>query len=216
MKSVLPRHVKIVVVGDSNTGKSSMLITYTTNSFPRNYKPTVYENYSCGLTLGKEVIQLSLYDSAGSDEFDKLRPLCYGKTDVFLLLFSVADRSSFEHAKNKWINELRHRDMGEIPIVLVGSKCDLRQEGNKKSIVSQAEALEFSLKLNCPYIECSALTKEKLDSTFKLAVQVVFKHQKKRFLKYQKSRWNTASSLSQLSPITGSHSEGKASCCVIS
>eukprot|EP01084_Bolivina_argentea_P192400 330304_1 len=104
--------IKIVVVGDGAIGKTCLLIGYTKDEFPTDYIPTVFEN----VTLEKEMVinddkcslSLDLWDTAGQEEFDRLRHLAYRDTDVFLLCFSVVEEASFQNLQSRWLPEIRH------------------------------------------------------------------------------------------------------------
>merc|ERR1712037_708068 len=94
--------IKCVVVGDGAVGKTCLLISYTTNEFPLKYVPTVFDNYAVTVMIGEEPYTLGLFDTAGQEDFDRLRPLSYPSTDVFLVCFSTVLPSSFENVKEKW------------------------------------------------------------------------------------------------------------------
>jgi Ras-related C3 botulinum toxin substrate 1 len=72
-------------------------------------------------------VKLGLWDTAGSEEYDRLRPLAYPQTDVFLICFSLVDPKSFENVREKWYKEIRHH-CPTTPIILVGTKMDLRDD----------------------------------------------------------------------------------------
>ncbi|SCU96602.1 LAME_0F16798g1_1 [Lachancea meyersii CBS 8951] len=192
------RSVKCVVVGDGAVGKTSLLISYTTNTFPQDYIPTVFDNYTTTIALndGKsmehQVYRLNLWDTAGQEEYDRLRPLSYPQTDIFLLCFSVNEPNSFENVRDKWFPEIRHntnyenmelfRSCGKYPILLVGTKADLRDDEHEQDrltevnsdFVSRSEIEQCVAQCGLMgYVECSAATQVGVAEVFERAVQCV-------------------------------------------
>jgi len=95
--------VQCVLVGDGATGKTNLLISYT-----KAKPPTVIENYCVNVMLAGELHILGLFDTAGQEDYDQLRPLSYPSTDVFLVCFSIVNPASFENTKEKWVPEITH------------------------------------------------------------------------------------------------------------
>jgi len=119
--------IKVVVVGDGAVGKTSLLISYATDKFPEQYVPTVFENYSTQITRDNGTnILLHLWDTAGQEDYDRLRPLSYPGADVVLLCFSTVNRASFNAIKEKWFPEVHHY-IPKVPLILVGTKLDCRE-----------------------------------------------------------------------------------------
>jgi len=160
--------VKCVVVGDGAVGKTCMLISYTRNEFPTDYVPTVFDNYEATVLVeGKEVV-FSLWDTAGQEAYARIRTLSYQKTDIFLLCFSVASRTSYGNITDTWMPELRHH-CPKTPIILVGTKTDLRKE--QSDVVAQEEGQRLAKSIKAlRYMECSALTRLGLKEVFDAAI----------------------------------------------
>lgn len=173
------QNVKCVVVGDGAVGKSCLLISYTTNAFPGEYIPTVFDNFSANVMMDGKPIQLGLWDTAGQEDYDRLRPLSYPQTDVFLVCFSICSPNSFSNIKSKWMAEIQHHAPG-VPIVLVGTKSDLREDATIKtklearglSMVTREQAVTLAKEIGAVcYMENSALSQQGVKATFEKAVQ---------------------------------------------
>ncbi|TKR89475.1 hypothetical protein L596_013573 [Steinernema carpocapsae] len=182
--------IKCVVVGDGAVGKTSLLISYSTNIFPGEYVPTVFDNYVCTVTIDGEPHRLGLWDTAGQEDYDRLRPLSYLQTSVFIVCFSVMVPQSLENVQKKWIPELRHH-CPTTPIVIVGTKTDLRDDTKKLEQLAKIkkkpisfEAGKMAKELHAvKYVECSALTQRGLKNVFDEAILATLahpKHEKKR------------------------------------
>ena len=158
------RNIKCVVVGDGAVGKTCMLISYTTNAFPGEYVPTVFDNYSAQVMVAGNPVNLGLWDTAGQEDYDRLRPLSYPGTNIFLVCFSVISPTSYENIKTKWFPEIRHHMPG-TPFVVVGTKLDLRQNeeviarlsAEGKAPLSTLDGQRLAAELGAlGYLECSA------------------------------------------------------------
>eukprot|EP01121_Diplochlamys_sp_Union-15-3_P002236 TRINITY_DN1194_c0_g2_i1.p1 TRINITY_DN1194_c0_g2~~TRINITY_DN1194_c0_g2_i1.p1 ORF type:complete len:200 (+),score=30.17 TRINITY_DN1194_c0_g2_i1:46-645(+) len=173
------RSVKCVVVGDGAVGKTCLLISYTTNAFPLEYIPTVFDDYSANIMVDGKPVNLGLWDTAAHEDYDRLRPLTYPGTNVFLVAFSISSPASYENVRAKWIPEITHY-CPNTPMILVGTKLDLREDiATIHELASKMQApitYEQGLQLlkevpAAKYMECSALTQKGLKDLFNEAIK---------------------------------------------
>ncbi|XP_069923998.1 rho-related GTP-binding protein RhoD isoform X3 [Oryctolagus cuniculus] len=121
------RSVKVVLVGDGGCGKTSLLLVFAAGAFPESYSPTVFERYTVNLQVKGKPVHLQIWDTAGQDDYDRLRPLFYPDASVLLLCFDVTSPSSFDNVFNRWYPEVTHF-CKQVPIIVVGCKTDLRKD----------------------------------------------------------------------------------------
>lgn len=124
--------------------------------------------------IGDEPYTLGLFDTAGQEDYDRLRPLSYPQTDVFLVCFSVTSPASFENVREKWFPEVHHHCPG-VPCLIVGTQVDLRDDPSvreklskqKMAPVRKEDGERMAKDLGAvKYVECSALTQYKLKDVF--------------------------------------------------
>ncbi|CAG8595394.1 27855_t:CDS:2 [Dentiscutata erythropus] len=170
--------IKCVVVGDNHVGKVELLITYTTDKFPSEYVPTVFDNYKVDIMIGDDLYTLALFDTTGQEDYNRLRPLSYPQTDVFLVCFSVTSPASFENVKEKCFPEVHHHCPG-IPCLIVGTRIELRDDPlvieklsrQRMKPVTSEQGEKLAQELGAiKYVECSALTQKGVKNVFDEAI----------------------------------------------
>lgn len=170
--------IKCVVVGDGAVGKTCLLMSYSNNKFPSDYVQTVFDNYAVTVMVADEPHMLLLFDTAGQEDFDRLRPLSYPQTDIFLICFSVTTPASFENAREKWIPEVRYYCPG-VPYLIVGTQIDLRNDPATLKRLAKSNLMPISAAQGeklardmgaVKYLECSALTQVGLKAVFDNAI----------------------------------------------
>ncbi|XP_035523520.1 rho-related GTP-binding protein RhoF [Morone saxatilis] len=180
--------LKIVIVGDGGCGKTSLLMVYAKGDFPEKYAPSVFEKYVTTISLGGKEIKLNLYDTAGQDDYDRLRPLSYQEANLILVCFDVTNPTSYENVLIKWHPEVKHfcRD---TPVILIGCKTDLRKDkecSRKLKAMNQApitymQGEETRQQMNAElYLECSAKYQENVEDVFREATKRTLAHNRKQ------------------------------------
>jgi len=178
---------KLVIVGDGACGKTCLLIVFSKDQFPEVYVPTVFENYVADIEVDGKQVELALWDTAGQEDYDRLRPLSYPDTDVILMCFSIDSPDSLENIPEKWTPEVRHF-CPNVPIILVGNKKDLRQDAGtvrelskmKQEPVRLDEGKAMAEKIGAyAYLECSAKTKDGVRDVFETATRAALSIKRK-------------------------------------
>ncbi|XP_024982591.1 rac-like GTP-binding protein RAC2 [Cynara cardunculus var. scolymus] len=188
------RFIKCVTVGDGAVGKTCLLVSYTSNTFPMDYVPTIFDNFSANVVVNGSTVNLALWDTAGQEDYNRLRPLSYRGADVFLLAFSLISKASYENIYRKWILELRHY-APSVPIVLVGTKLDLREDMEylrnhpDATPVTTSEGEDLKNIIGAAaYVECSSKTQKNVKAVFDTAIRVALKPRKRMRKKQPKQR----------------------------
>ena len=179
-----PIRRKLVVVGDGACGKTSLLSVFSTDEFPEFYVPTVFETDVSDIEVNGEMVELALWDTAGQEAYDRLRPLSYPDTDVVLMCFSIDSPDSLANVLEKWVPEVRHFCGQRVPLILVGNKIDLRHDKNVKKdlskfkqapLTSEEGRAMFERIKAYAYKECSAKTREGVRDVFETAAKATLK-----------------------------------------
>ncbi|KAJ3016785.1 UNVERIFIED_CONTAM: GTP-binding protein Rho1 [Siphonaria sp. JEL0065] len=186
--SIAVQKKKFVTVGDGYTGKTCLLIVFCGRAFPEEYVPTVFENQTTEIVIDGRTIQLALWDTAGQEDYSRLRPLSYPDSHAVLICFSIDSPDSLENVHENWIAEVTHYCRG-VPIILVGCKKDLRDDRNiieklrknGQSPVTYQQGAEVAKKIGAyQYVECSARTGEGVDAVFEHATRSTLRVKSKK------------------------------------
>ena len=129
---------------------------------------------------------LTLFDTAGQEAFEQLRPMSYPDSEVILLCFSIDNKDIFDNIKEKFIPEIKQY-CPKVPLILVGNKIDLRSD-NQKSIKYE-DGISMANQIGaCTYLECSAKTKEGVKVIFETAARIALKGDRKNKIEKKKNK----------------------------
>ncbi|KAJ1564362.1 GTP-binding protein Rho1 [Nowakowskiella sp. JEL0078] len=180
---------KLVVVGDGACGKTSLLIRYIKNDYNEEYVPTVFDTYVSEITVDGRKVEMALWDTAGQEGYDRLRPLSYEKSSIVLICYAVDTPDSLENISVKWVPEVTQFCGTDIRYLLIGCKADLRNEENVikelaaegQSPVTFEQGSSMASKIRAfQYLECSAKTGLGVSNVFDAATRAALSHIEKR------------------------------------
>ncbi|ORD94534.1 RHOC [Enterospora canceri] len=159
---------KVVVVGDGACGKTCLLEVFKNDKFPKEYVPTVVDNFIKNVQVDDKAVTLALWDTAGQEDYDTIRPLSYRGTNLVVLCYTIENKKNLENINKKWLVEIKNYCPG-VPFYLVGLKKDLREDEDMdpENLISKEEGQKVSEEIGAAgFYECSALTREGVDEIF--------------------------------------------------
>lgn len=176
--------VKCVLVGDSGVGKTYLLFTYIKKTFPKEYIPGFSDTYTTQVNVDGQTLSLNLGDTAGREDYERFRLLCYNQVNVIIICFSIDSPTSCENVKRKWHPEVKHH-CPDVPVLLVGTKSDLRddqevleklREQNQTAVTQQQGATMAKQIKAVKYLECASINQDGLDEVFDEAARAFLSH----------------------------------------
>ncbi|KAG0419892.1 Ras-like GTP-binding protein Rho1 [Dictyocoela roeselum] len=173
---------KVVLVGDGACGKTCLLEMFKRNVFPEDYVPTIVDNFAKDITLPDgEEITLTLWDTAGQEDFDAVRPLSYKDSDLVMLCYSIENKDQLVNLSERWVLEIGNYSPN-ADIFLVGLKKDIRDnpEFDQSRVASVKDGEEAAHAINAiKFLECSAKANINVTEVFMEAAKYVFNKKKR-------------------------------------
>uniref|UniRef100_A0A8C7JGB7 small monomeric GTPase n=1 Tax=Oncorhynchus kisutch TaxID=8019 RepID=A0A8C7JGB7_ONCKI len=162
---------KLVVVGAGGVGKSALTIQLIQNHFVDEYDPTIEDSYRKQVVIDGETCLLDILDTAGQEEYSAMRDQYMRTGEGFLCVFAINNTKSFEDIHQYREQIKRVKDSDDVPMVLVGNKCDLPSR-----TVDTRQAQELARSYGIPYIETSAKTRQGVEDAFYTLVREIRQH----------------------------------------
>eukprot|EP01127_Copromyxa_protea_P000552 TRINITY_DN10469_c0_g1_i1.p1 TRINITY_DN10469_c0_g1~~TRINITY_DN10469_c0_g1_i1.p1 ORF type:complete len:216 (-),score=24.85 TRINITY_DN10469_c0_g1_i1:77-724(-) len=159
-----------VVMGSGGVGKSAITIRFVNRQFEAKYDPTIEDRYQKVIDYQGVPCVLEILDTAGQETFSAMRELYMKNGEGFVLVYSITSQRSLEDLDPIRNGIIRHKSSTEVPIVLVGNKCDLV----KKREVEQKEGKEIAREYNCPFLEASAKGDINITETFHSLIEQIW------------------------------------------
>ncbi|XP_014238368.1 GTP-binding protein Di-Ras2 [Trichogramma pretiosum] len=183
---------RVVVFGAGGVGKSSLVLRFVRGTFRESYVPTIEDTYRQVISCNKNICTLQITDTTGSHQFPAMQRLSISKGHAFILVYSVSSRQSFEELRPIWavIRDIKGQDISQIPIMLVGNKCD---ESPSRREVTQSEGQAEADSWGCGFLETSAKTNHNVNALFRDLLTL----EKNRSVSLQPVQSNNAISLKE-------------------
>ncbi|KAF3861134.1 hypothetical protein F7725_001389, partial [Dissostichus mawsoni] len=150
------REYKLVVLGSGGVGKSALTVQFVQGIFVEKYDPTIEDSYRKQVEVDGQQCMLEILDTAGTEQFTAMRDLYMKNGQGFALVYSITAQSTFNDLQDLREQILRVKDTEDVPMILVGNKCDLEDERVVGKEQGQNLARQWS---NCAFLETSAKSK---------------------------------------------------------
>jgi len=155
-ENTIMREYKIVVLGSGGVGKSALTVQFVQGIFVEKYDPTIEDSYRKQVEVDGQQCMLEILDTAGTEQFTAMRDLYMKNGQGFVLVYSITAQSTFNDLQDLREQILRVKDTDDVPMVLVGNKCDLEDE----RVVGKDQGLNLARQFNnCSFMETSAKAK---------------------------------------------------------
>jgi len=165
------REYKLVVLGSGGVGKSALTVQFVQGIFVEKYDPTIEDSYRQQVEIDGQQCMLEILDTAGTEQFTAMRDLYMKNGQGFVLVYSIIAQSTFNDLPDLRDQILRVKDKDEVPMVLVGNKCDLTDQ----RVISTEQGEELAKKFSCAFLEASAKTRTNVDLIFNTLIRQINK-----------------------------------------
>ncbi|XP_025107794.1 ras-related protein Rap1 [Pomacea canaliculata] len=156
------REYKLVVLGSGGVGKSALTVQFVQGIFVEKYDPTIEDSYRKQVEVDGQQCMLEILDTAGTEQFTAMRDLYMKNGQGFLLVYSITAQSTFNDLQELREQILRVKDTDDVPMLLVGNKCDLEDE----RVVGKDQGQNLARSFNCAFLETSAKAKINVSEIF--------------------------------------------------
>jgi small GTP-binding protein len=163
--------MKLVVLGTGGVGKSAITVQFIQGTFLEKYDPTIEDSYRKPYSFGGRSVLLDILDTAGQDEFGTMRDSYMRESAGFVLVYAVTSRASLEALAEFREEILRAKDADEVPVLVVGNKCDLEDQRE----VPEEDGRRLAATWGAGFTEASAKTRHNINEIFESIVTAVWK-----------------------------------------
>eukprot|EP00827_Trimyema_finlayi_P003586 TRINITY_DN328_c0_g3_i2.p1 TRINITY_DN328_c0_g3~~TRINITY_DN328_c0_g3_i2.p1 ORF type:complete len:239 (+),score=76.45 TRINITY_DN328_c0_g3_i2:48-719(+) len=183
---------KLVIIGNSGVGKSSLLLRFADDQFSDSYLTTIGVDFRFKtLDIDGKSVKLQIWDTAGQERFRTITNAYYKGADGIIIVYDCTSQDSFDDIENYWINEVAQYGEKNVELMLIGNKSDLLED--KK--VQKATAEEYAKQKKMQFFEASAKTADSVIESFKTLSRILIS-------KNQSTQQSTTNSTQQSESVT--------------
>lgn len=165
--------VKLITLGDTSVGKTSLILRFADNTFSSSHMPTIgIDSKAKVMTIGSAPIKVQLWDTAGQEKFRTISYSFYSRADGVLLVYDVTDRESLAHVAI-WMSQILEKATKDVPVVLIGNKEDMAEGSDLEG------GEEVAQRYRIPHFFTSAKTGKNVEEAVLTLVQEIVKRNPK-------------------------------------
>lgn len=171
---------KIVLIGDTNVGKTNILSRLISDKFLEKTKPTIGVEFGTKFyNFEESTVKAQIWDTAGQERYHAIVSAYYRGATAAVIVYDVTSKDSFKNATELWHKNVREYCRGEIPIMIIGNKSDLKPQAVKKEVARDA-----ALSKDCAFFETSAQSGSNVAAAFEEFIDKIYQKEKdKNYLK---------------------------------
>ncbi|MBX9636546.1 MAG: GTP-binding protein [Nitrosomonas sp.] len=161
---------KLLLIGDSGVGKSSLLLRFVDDAFSESFISTIGVDFKIStVTIDGKVCKLQIWDTAGQERFRTITDSYFRGAHAVIMVYDITDLTTFANLKH-WNEQVDEKSPDEVSKLIVGNKCDLKQ----LRAVDENAAKEYAASINVPFLETSALNTTNVNDAFHVLARKVF------------------------------------------
>ena len=207
-----PISIKCVLLGESGTGKSSLIERFINNTFKKDTLSTLIGSFSSKIVFYEKEnikIRFDIWDTAGQEKYRSINKIFYQDAQVTLLVYDITQEYTYKAIKDYWFSEVKENSPEDAIIFLVGNKSDLYE----KEVVNEEEARQYANEINSLYKLVSAQTGEGIEDIFKMVGERLLTEEFLQKIKEENNANNNRNSIKNIMAENNKEIKKKKKCC---